>query len=111
MSLTCTQLKRTLRQLRQVELTLHFGRAPAPDHLPHSPWPCVVPRSGCATTARSFRSASDRLATTVHPLTMPFSIVIIDAYIVCISGESFQHVVALRHPWPADRVSPLVQGQ
>jgi hypothetical protein len=34
MSLTCPQLKRTLRQLRQLELTLRFGRAPAPDHPP-----------------------------------------------------------------------------
>jgi DnaJ domain len=34
MSLTCPQLKRTLRQLRQLELTLRFGQAPAPDHPP-----------------------------------------------------------------------------
>jgi DnaJ-domain-containing protein 1 len=34
MSLTCPQLKRTLRQLRQLELTLRFGRAPAQDHPP-----------------------------------------------------------------------------
>src|SRR5262249_45830726 len=34
MFLTCPQLKRTLRQLRQVELTLRFGRAPATDHPP-----------------------------------------------------------------------------
>jgi hypothetical protein len=34
MSLTCPQLKRTLRQVRQLELTLRFGRAPAPDHPP-----------------------------------------------------------------------------
>jgi hypothetical protein len=34
MSLTCPQLKRTLRQVRQLELTLRFGRAPAADHPP-----------------------------------------------------------------------------
>lgn len=34
MSLTCPQLKRTLRQLRQLELTWRFGQAPAPDHPP-----------------------------------------------------------------------------
>jgi hypothetical protein len=34
MSLICPQLKRTLRQLRQLELTLRFGQAPAPDHPP-----------------------------------------------------------------------------
>jgi DnaJ-domain-containing protein 1 len=32
MSLTCPQMKRTLRQLRQLELTLRFGQAPGPDH-------------------------------------------------------------------------------
>ena len=34
MPVTCSQLKRTLRQLRQLELTLRFGRVPAPDHPP-----------------------------------------------------------------------------
>src|SRR5262249_48929756 len=34
MSLPCPQLKRTLRQVRRLELTLRFGRAPAPDHPP-----------------------------------------------------------------------------
>jgi hypothetical protein len=34
MSLNRPQLKRTLRQLRQLELTLRFGQAPPPDHPP-----------------------------------------------------------------------------
>ena len=34
MSLSCPQLKRTLRHVRQLELTLRFGRAPDPDHPP-----------------------------------------------------------------------------
>jgi hypothetical protein len=34
MSMTCPQLKRTLRQLRQLELTVRFGREAAKDHPP-----------------------------------------------------------------------------